>query len=101
MVLILTLKRLEQRKYSMNYFYDPHPGFAGAIINLPKPLLDYVSALNEQTKELNEVLKDLQEIAKPIGATVEVKEKFNSIIAMIEENGFTHLFKLIRFKEEK
>ncbi len=80
--------------------YDPHPGFAGAAIPLPRLMKDAADKLNGQQMTLEEAVKQLTEPAEKIGGTIEIVEKYKFIgfrLGDIERPPY-HFFRLIRYK---
>ncbi len=66
------------------YLYDPHPGYGGAMISLPKPIKKVVDSLNGKAMELNEAIEKIKEAAENLGyASVEVEahDKTDSVLS--------------------
>lgn len=84
---------LEQRAY----FYDPHPGLAGAIIPIPDAVKKEADALDGQTRRLRDVLLILKSAARASGgAEVTICENY---IKMEQKVGdFTHSWRVIRYR---
>lgn len=79
--------------------YDPHPGFAGAAVPLPKAMKDAADELNGQSLVLEDVLTNLSPVAEEIGGTLEVVEKYNFIGFRIKESsGREHFYRLIMYR---
>ena len=79
--------------------YDPHPGFAGAAVPLPRPMKDAADELNGQSLILEDVLANLSPIADEVGGTLGIVEKYNFIGFRIKEkSGREHFYRLIRYK---
>ena len=79
--------------------YDPHPGFLGAILPLPKPMKDLADRLNGKVMDLEECLKFIKkEAEKYKNGRADVCED-NKIIFF---NYGPHLYRLLRYlpKEE-
>ena len=82
--------------------YDPHPGFAGAAIQLPAPLKKLADSLDGKVTTLEETVKTIRGLAGPIfGKNYEVEdaEEHNFISFSIKAGQAEHYFRLIRYEE--
>jgi hypothetical protein len=77
-------------------FFDPHPGFAGAIIPIPEEVRRVANELDGKSMTLGEAIALIQAVTK---GTVSVVKKYNFIsLEIIEKSGVRHMFRVIRFK---
>lgn len=78
-------------------FYDPHPGFAGAAIPIPKEVKKVADDLNGKKLSVREALEKLR--AATNGELRVVTMDINFIILRIKtHDGATHGFRVICFK---
>lgn len=75
-------------------FYDPHPGFGGAIIPMPATVKNAADELNEKTMTLREAIAKIQAVAN---GTILVHNGFISL-KIYESDGATHAWRVISFK---
>ena len=81
-------------------FYDPHPGYMGAIIPLPKPMKEIADMLNGQEMNLEEAVEAIESMAGQFNeSVVKVVEESNWILFKFEDGiGRTHGYRLLRYK---
>ena len=75
-------------------FFDPHPGFAGAIIPIPAPVKQKADELDGKTMSLRDAVNSLQNVTC---GKVSVMDCWIAL-KLCEPNGLTHMFRVIRFK---
>lgn len=78
-------------------FYDPHPGFGGAIVPLPKPMYRAACELDGQTATVEKTLEKLRPLAERLNGSVEDSRGF--ILFEYRAGGLTHGFRLIRYRK--
>ncbi|MBU0470141.1 MAG: hypothetical protein KKA62_01505 [Nanoarchaeota archaeon] len=79
--------------------YDPHPGFAGAAVPLPKSMKEFADELNGQQMTLEEALEKLSPVAEDLGGAVQIVGKMKYIgFTYFESSGRQHYFRLLRYK---
>ena len=86
-------------------FFEPHPGFLGAAIPLPKTIKSAVDSLNRQTMPLREALEKIKQAAGqlPIKLVVDGGTKTNIgngclfLYITTKDGNIIHAFRLIRF----
>lgn len=77
-------------------FFDPHPGFAGAIIPIPTAVKKVADELNGKSMPLGEAVNKIQAVTN---GEVEIVEKYNFIALKLREtNGIKHCFRVIKFR---
>jgi len=74
-------------------FFDPHPGFAGAIIPIPAAVKKVADGLNGKTMLLQKAVDMIQAVTN---GTVSSLDKW--IKLELNENGRRHIFRIICFK---
>lgn len=81
--------------------YDPHPGFVGPAVSLPRKMKDLVDSLEGEILTLEEAIKRITPTAEVLGGRVEVDEKYQFISFQIgdEDNLPMHGYRLIRYRE--
>lgn len=80
-------------------FYDPHPGFGGAAIALPKEVKKVVEELNNRELEIEEAIEKIRRVAPKIGK-IEISAKPEYILMFWElPNGIIHGWRVIKFKK--
>ncbi len=81
-------------------FYDPHPGFGGAIIPLPRPLKVIAEKLNGQNITLEEALGLIELAANKLAVHKEVSivEDYKYISFRYGDGRAIHSFRLIRYR---
>lgn len=75
-------------------FYDPHPGFGGAIISMPAAVKKVADELNGKKISLREAIAKIQATTD---GTIAIHNGFISL-KIYESNGTTHAWRVIRFK---
>jgi hypothetical protein len=78
--------------------YDSHPGFAGAMVPLPKPMKEIADILCGEKMTLEEAIEKISPVAELIGGTVGVVEKYNYISFRFGKER-VHFYRLIRYRE--
>ena len=78
----------------LKFFFDPHPGFAGAMIPIPDKVRIVAEKLTGKIISLEDAVAQIQ------AATDGKVTVMNGWIALElhEANGTTHMFRVIRFK---
>lgn len=90
----------DQKTNQLVKLYDPHPGFAGAVVPLPTPMKNVADGLAGKTMSLEEVLEQMSPAASKCGGSLEIVEEYQYIGFLIQEkSGRTHYFRLIRYCE--
>lgn len=56
-------------------FYDPHPGFSGAVVRLPERMKKAAEDLIGRMLPLEEAMRRLEPVAKQLGGKLEIIEK--------------------------
>ena len=81
-------------------FYDPHPGYKGAMIPLPKPMKEIADILDGQEMNLEEAVGAIESIANQFNeSVVKVVEESNWISFQFEDSmGRTNGYRLLRYK---
>jgi len=59
--------------------YDPHPGFGGALLPLPRPMKEIADKLNGQSMSLEKAIEMISSVAEKIGGKVAVEEEHKYI----------------------
>jgi len=77
------------------FFYNPHPGRAGAAAPCPKPLLEIANRINNTESTVDEVVQQLKE-AFPEGV---VKPLEDCILVSLEMPEMKHIWRVIQHKE--
>ena len=78
--------------------YDPHPGFAGAAVPLPKSMKKIVDELNGRKMTLEDALENLSSVAEG-GGTIHLVENLGYIgFLYMETDGRQHFFRLLRYR---
>jgi len=81
--------------------YDPHPGFGGAVVPLPKIMKDLADGLNGKVMSLETVLDEISLTAKKSGGYTRLVEEHEFIaFGYKEQSGREHFFRLIRYKKQ-
>ncbi len=82
------------------HLFDPHPGFAGAAVPLPKVMKEAADKLDGKSMSLDKAVEDLTGIAEQIGGTIEIVDRFNFIKFEMEAKPpyICHTYRLIRYK---
>lgn len=75
-------------------FYDPHPGFAGALVPIPQPVRQVAHELAGQHLPLDEALKRIRAVTD---GRVEATGECIGLELPVSDGG-RHLFRVIRFK---
>ena len=75
-------------------FYDPHPGFAGAMIPIPKLVKKVADELAE--KKIMRLGTAVEKIKAVTAGEVGIKDGWISL--KIGRGVYTHMFRVIRFK---
>jgi hypothetical protein len=79
--------------------YDPHPGFSGAVVPLPKQLKKVADSLNGKRIVLEDVLKMITHEAEKEGGSVNLVDDYNYIkYSYKQDTGKQHHFRLLRYK---
>jgi hypothetical protein len=78
--------------------YDPHPGFAGAFVPLPKPMKEVADILCGQKMTLEEAIEKITPASELIGGTVGVVEKHKYIFFKFGKER-KHYYRLIQYRE--
>ena len=65
-------KKFDQKKF----FFDPHPGFAGAVIPIPAAVKKVADELNNKTMTLKEAIAKIRAVT---GGKVTIVKKYNFI----------------------
>lgn len=77
-------------------FFDPHPGYAGAMIPIPEAVRRVANQLTGKTVFLHDAVAQIQMVTKGM---VSVPEDYDFISLKLTENdGTCHSFRVIRFK---
>lgn len=80
-------------------FFDPHPGFAGAAIPIPKEVRKVANNLDGKSMTLFEAVKQIQAVTT---GTVSVAEHYDFIaLEIFDASGAQyprHYFRVIKFK---
>lgn len=77
-------------------FYDPHPGFGGAMIPMPSAVKKVADELNGKTMALREAIAKLQAVTE---GTVMIKEGCAWIsFEICTPDNCKHFWRVIRFK---
>lgn len=76
-------------------FFDPHPGFAGAMIPIPEAVRKVANELSEKTMSLRDAIAKIQAVTEGI---VSIAENYDFISLKLDSNGMCHRFRVIRFK---
>ncbi len=78
-------------------FYDPHPGFGGAVVRLPEEMKKVADELNGRKISLEEALGNFNSVVEKIGGYIEIQSSYLAF-RYDEKNGRKHCFRLIRYK---
>ena len=81
-------------------FYDPYPGFLGALLPLPKIIRETAKKLDGKIMTLEEALDILNPQAEKVGGSVEIAYSHSFISFDIQSSIFHHSYRLIRYKEK-
>ena len=77
-------------------FFDPHPGFGGAMIPIPKPVRKVANEINGKSMTLREAVAKIQAVTK---GEVSISNNYDFVSLKIKEkSGVRHCFRVIRFK---
>ena len=80
--------------------YDPHPGFGGGAIALPKVMKDSVDELDGKRMTLEKVIEILTPVADELGGKINViKGHYHHINFLYPQAEKKHCFRLIRYRE--
>ena len=102
--------RCNSTPYDLVRLYDPHPGFAGAAVPLPKAMKDAADKMDGKRMMLEEAVEKLSSVAKKVGGKIELVEEYNYIGFSMRARGSTfspflgniqylsHNYRLIRYK---
>ncbi len=74
-------------------FFDPHPGFAGAIIPLPTAVKRIADGLRGKKISLREALAEIQSTTNGV---VSIKNGWIAL-KLSDSSNRTHMFRVIRF----
>jgi hypothetical protein len=77
-------------------FFDPHPGFAGAMIPIPEAVRMVANELDGKSITLREAVARIQAVTKG-KVSIANNDDFISL-EITEANGTRHGFRVIRFK---
>ena len=80
-------------------FYSPHPGFAGAIVSLPKSMYQAAHELDRKTGYVDEVLEKLRPLAEKLSGSVSDVKKYRFISFEYSSGPFCLQFCLIKYKK--
>ena len=75
-------------------FYDPHPGFLGALISIPSAVLQVARRLEGQQIPLGQAVAKIRTVTT---GKVEVQDGWISL-KINEAGGTIHMFRVIRFR---
>lgn len=83
--------------------YDPHPGFLGAVMPLPRPMKDLAASLDGAILSLDEVIDRLTPMAESLGGRLRVVEKYQYISFQLgnEDDLPMHMYRLLRYREKE
>ena len=82
---------------TLRIFYDPHPGFAGALVPMPDPVKKVANELDGQKLSLRVALKKLKAVTNGTLSLVAMDNNF--IMLKIKGNrGTIHYFRVISFR---
>lgn len=76
-------------------FFDPHPGFAGAMIPIPPEIKRVADEMSGQTLPLREAIARLQQ---PRIGDIEIIADHGYIGLRLRELGREHFFRVIRYR---
>lgn len=79
---------------SVKEFFDPHPGFAGAMIPIPEPVRLVANKLAGKRMPLREAVAQIKAVTE---GEVSVHDSFVGL-KISEKDGWKHMFRVIRFK---
>ena len=87
------------------FFFDPHPGFAGAAIRFPQPLLEAANSLDGTKGTIKHAMAVLQEagdklVEKKQFVKISVEKSLNYdyiAVEVYEASGMMHSFRAIRY----
>ncbi len=74
----------EQKTNSRMKLYDPHPGFAGAVVPLPVPMKKVIDGLDGKVMSLEEALEQMQPTVGKCGGVLEIVEEYQFIARVFE-----------------
>lgn len=75
-------------------FFDPHPGFAGATIPLPRAVKEAADKLDGKSMSLRKAIVKLHAVTD---GTVSIKNGWIAL-ELRKSDGTRHMFRVIRFK---
>jgi hypothetical protein len=82
-------------------FFDPHPGFGGAMIALPEPFVSLAKELDGQEMTLVEAVAKIEAVIEKSGLPMKVRivDKYEFIsVDLGEGDGYPrHSWRLIRY----
>lgn len=80
----------------MPTFFDPHPGFAGAAVSIPREVKAVADGLNGQRMSLRKAVNKIKAVAS---GKVQVVSKYKYISLIITDRPYTtHLFRVIQYR---
>lgn len=81
---------------SVKTFFDPHPGFSGAIIPIPTAVKEAANKLNNQRMSLRKAILKIKAVTN---GTVTVSIENNLILLELRTpSGLIHMFRVVRFR---
>lgn len=83
-------------------FYDPHPGFGGAIVRLPQPFKAVADALDGQEMTVEEAMEEIRIAGDGLKYKIEVLDCDDYIGLRIregEDEYSLHSWRLIRYEK--
>lgn len=79
---------------SVKTFFDPHPGFAGAVIPIPAMVKNVADELNGQSVSLRKAVSKIKTVTR---GTVSVEDGW-IVLELHQPGGIIHGFRVICFK---
>lgn len=76
-------------------FFDPHPGFGGAIIPIPEAIKRVADELSGKTMSLRNAVAKIRKATK--GKVSIVQDHNFILLELTSSNGMCHAFRVIRF----
>ena len=93
---------MSKKDKNLKKFYDPHPGFGGAIVPLPSKIKQVADWLNGKRLSINVAVKKIKK-ATGVHSKVEVKDGWICLwignLNLEQGKGPLHTFKVISFKD--
>ena len=81
-------------------FYDPHPGFGGALKPLPMSMINIARELDGKKMTLEEAMEKISPIARRIDkGEIGIVDDMNYICFEFKSGIFTHYYCLIKYKK--